>query len=209
MSATDRVRAWREKLRQDGLVPMTIWVRAETKARYEDLGLTHRCSPSELAQQALDGYRLEPSLVSATATDTKQIRTLIHAELAQATAGITVAVTHTVTETLTAMLPALIQATLAHVVSETVTATETETPARAVRAASPGSVSDIATATETDTPPPRGRQAAPLGQHKLTVRQAAALRAQRAAGAPIKRLMDAYGLSRATVHRYLKTPHAS
>jgi len=41
------------------------------------------------------------------------------------------------------------------------------------------------------------------GQHKLTPRQAAALRAKRQRGAPIKALMEEYDLSRATVHRYL------
>jgi hypothetical protein len=41
------------------------------------------------------------------------------------------------------------------------------------------------------------------GLHKLTPRQVDELRAKRARGAPIKALMQEYGLSRATVHRYL------
>jgi len=40
-------------------------------------------------------------------------------------------------------------------------------------------------------------------QRKLTPRQMAELRAKRAAGMPIKALMQEYGLSKATVHRYL------
>jgi Helix-turn-helix domain of resolvase len=46
------------------------------------------------------------------------------------------------------------------------------------------------------TPPPR--------QFKLTPEQAATLRAKRQRGAPIKALMEEYGISRATVHRYLQ-----
>jgi len=71
MSDTERVRAWRDRLKQAGLVPMTIWVRAETKARYEDLALTQHRSPSELAQQALNAYHLNPATVAASTTDTE------------------------------------------------------------------------------------------------------------------------------------------
>jgi hypothetical protein len=37
MSDTERVRAWRQRLKDAGLAPMMIWVKAETKARHEDL----------------------------------------------------------------------------------------------------------------------------------------------------------------------------
>src|SRR2546427_6789940 len=57
MSDTERVRAWRQRLKDSGLVPMTIWVKADTKARYEDLALQSHHSASELAQLALDAYR--------------------------------------------------------------------------------------------------------------------------------------------------------
>ena len=62
MSDTERVRAWRQRLKEGGLVPMTIWVKAETKARYEDLALQSHRSGSELVQLALDAYRLDPAL---------------------------------------------------------------------------------------------------------------------------------------------------
>jgi hypothetical protein len=42
------------------------------------------------------------------------------------------------------------------------------------------------------------------GQNKLTPLQAAEMRGKRAAGTPIKTLMEEYGVSRATVHRYLQ-----
>jgi hypothetical protein len=169
MSDTDRVRTGRKKLRHDGLVSMTIWVKAETKDRYEDLALTHRRSVSALAQQALDTYRPEAVAVTAPATETAQLHALIQAEREQMTREITAAVTATVTETLLAKLPALVQAT--------------------------------GTATATHH--------VPRGQRKLTPRQEATLRAKRHRGVPIKALMQEYGLSKASVFRYLKTPSAS
>jgi hypothetical protein len=72
MSDTERVRAWRQRLKDAGLVPMTIWVKAETKARYEDLALHSHRSASEVAQLALDAYRLDPALVAVPVTGTEQ-----------------------------------------------------------------------------------------------------------------------------------------
>jgi hypothetical protein len=230
MSDTERVRAWRQRLKDGGLVPMTIWVKAETKARYEDLALQSHRSGSELVQQALDAYRLDPATVAATVPDIEQLRAFIRDELDQTTAIITATVTATVTETLTAALSALVQAAMPRVVSDTTTdthqtapsgatsgaavpdtatATETDTAGSVPPQGAPATlVSDTITATETETTaPPRPRQATPPGQNKLTPRQAAALRAKRQRGASIKALMDDYGLSKATVHRYLKTPH--
>jgi hypothetical protein len=48
---------------------------------------------------------------------------------------------------------------------------------------------------------PRG--SSPPGQYKLTSRQVASLRAKRQRGTPIKALMEEYGLSKASVFRYL------
>jgi Protein of unknown function (DUF3018) len=73
MSDTERVRAWRQRLKAGGLVPMTIWVPADTKARYEDLALQSHRSVSELAQHALAAYRLDPSLVAAPITDAEGV----------------------------------------------------------------------------------------------------------------------------------------
>jgi hypothetical protein len=44
------------------------------------------------------------------------------------------------------------------------------------------------------------------GQAKLTPRQAKALRTKRARGTPIKVLMEEYGISKATLFRYLREP---
>jgi Antitoxin MazE-like len=273
MSDTARVRAWRQRLKDHGLVPMTIWVPADTKARYEDLALQSHRSVSELAQHALAAYRLDPALVSAPITDAEQLQGLIRDEIDQAIALVTATVTATVTEAVTTSLPAMIETALQPYVSATIadtetatpqdpswlstveafvsdmetdmatdtdesappqgsssppgadTATDTETatpqpspvPATAetpvadtatvtameagagvpTRARGNRGVADTGTATATDTLRPRG------GRFKLTPAQEAELRAKKAAGTPIKALMEEYGLSKATVHRYL------
>lgn len=51
-----------------------------------------------------------------------------------------------------------------------------------------------------DTPAARYKR----GKNKLTPLQAAEMRGKRAAGVPIKALMQEYGIGKATVHRYLK-----
>jgi hypothetical protein len=55
---------------------------------------------------------------------------------------------------------------------------------------------------QTAATPPRIRSAG--GQYKLTSRQIASLRAKRARGVPIKVLMDEFGISKATLFRYLQ-----
>jgi Protein of unknown function (DUF3018) len=279
MSDTARVRAWRQRLKDSGLVPMTIWVPADTKARYEDLALQSHRRVSELAQHALAAYRLDPSLVSAPITDTEQLQGLIRDEIDQAIAIVTATVTATVTEAVTTALPAMIETALQPYVSDTIAATDTATPqepswlttaeafvsdmetdtdtdtaagtplqgsaAPSVadtvtdtetatqhppRVAVPGetpvadtatvtameagagvltrareerSVADTETATATATARPRS------SKFKITPTQEAELRAKRARGVPVKTLMQEYGLSKATVHRYLAaTPGA-
>src|SRR5439155_141165 len=105
MSDTERVRAWRQRLKDRGLVPMMVWVKPETKARYQDLALQSHRSGSALVQLALDAYRLDPALVSAAATDTEQIRAIIREELDEAMAIMTATVTAMVTDTVQEMLP--------------------------------------------------------------------------------------------------------
>src|SRR2546428_3806702 len=129
MSDTERVRAWRKRLKDNGLVPMTIWVKAETKARYEDLALQSHHSPSELAQLALDAYRLDPALVAAPVTDTEQIRALIREELDQAMAIMTA--TGTAPPTDTEQLRAIVREELDEamaIITATITAIVTDTP---------------------------------------------------------------------------------
>jgi hypothetical protein len=226
MSDTERVRAWRQRLKDSGLIAVTLWLRPETKARYEDLALQSHRSLSEVAQLALDAYRLDPALVSVQVTNIEQIRSIIREEMDEAMAIITATITAMVTDTAKGTLPALVEEALTQRAADTITETETATP-QAPRAAAPGETpgADTATATETATQgEPRvaatksasGADTATVattetartqgGQRKLTPLQAAELRGKRAAGMPIKALMQAYGLSRATLHRYLSAP---
>src|SRR2546428_1106075 len=160
MSDTERVRAWRQQLKDGGLVSMTIWVKPETKARYQDLASRQHRSGSELAQLALEAYRLDPAAVAVSVTDTEQIRTIIRDELDQTTAIIAATVTSTIAETLTAMLPALVQAAMPPVISDTVTATEPETAASTVDTPAPSDGAAPVTARATETPTPRGHRTA-------------------------------------------------
>jgi Recombinase len=170
MSDTERVRAWRDRLKQEGRVPMTIWIKADTKARYEDLALTYHRSPSELAQQALDAYHPD-AMVSATASDTEQLRTLIRAEMAKVTADVTAAVTAAVTETLMAMVQELVQATIAAGASATETDTETVTEAVTTTETAAKTITQIpaaATATDTETVTQTRNAAAPPATATVT-----------------------------------------
>jgi predicted transcriptional regulator len=152
MSDTERVRAWRQRLKDGGLVPMTIWVPTETKARYEDLALQSHRSVSELAQHALAAYRLDPSLVAAPITDTEQLQGLIRDEIDQAIAIVTATVTATITEAITAALPAMIETALQPYVSATVADAATATPQEPRwLATAEAFVSDMATDTAPDT----------------------------------------------------------
>lgn len=160
MSDTERVRAWRTRLKEGGLVPMTIWVRPDTKARYQDLAARQHRSGSELVQLALDAYRLDPAAVAATVADTAQLRALIRDELDQTTAIITATVTATVTEALTAMLPALAQTAMPPGVSDAVTAPEAGTAASAVDTPAPSDGAAPVTAHATETPAWRGHRTA-------------------------------------------------
>jgi len=150
MSDTERVRAWRQRLKDGGLVPMTVWVKPETKARYQDLALQSNRSGSELVQLALEAYRLDPALVSSTVTDTEQIRAIVREELDEAMAIITATITAIVTDTARETLPALVETALQRYVSDPVPATETATPQEpGWLATAEAFVSDMATDTDT------------------------------------------------------------
>jgi hypothetical protein len=72
--------------------------------------------------------------------------------------------------------------------------------APAPEAPAPDSVYDDNTIIQKKAP----RGSTPPGQYKLTSRQVASLRAKRQRGTPIKALMEEYGISKATLFRYLK-----
>jgi predicted transcriptional regulator len=95
---TARVRQWRQTQKELGLVPLTIWLSAETKLRLEDMALQSRRTVSELAQEALAAYRVSET-VTATISDTALIRELIREELAQIIPTIAAPVTDIITVT--------------------------------------------------------------------------------------------------------------
>ena len=211
MSDTDRVRAWRDRLKQAGRVPMTIWVTAETKARYEDLALTYHRSPSELAQQALDAYRPDTT-VSAPGADTERLRALVRAELAQLTTGITDTVTATVTATIMAQLPHVLQKAVSGSASVTVAETATVTQSCG-KSAAPRAAPETDTVTETTPIRHRQRTPAPPAPSPAGVPAAEAGPARRRGGRPpsperqqILTLLQAYpdGLSAEDLRVYVK-----
>jgi hypothetical protein len=57
MSDPNRVQRWRERMREEGKEPITIWLAQEEKRRLEGLARTWRCAPSDIMQQALAVYR--------------------------------------------------------------------------------------------------------------------------------------------------------
>ena len=83
MSESERVQRWRQRQREAGKEPLTIWLTTAEKLHLEDMALSRHCSPSELVQQALAHLRGESLSVTATVTDTEQIRALVQQELAR------------------------------------------------------------------------------------------------------------------------------
>jgi predicted transcriptional regulator len=159
MSDTKRVQQWRQRQRDEGKEPMTLWLTHDTKLRLEDMARAWRSSPSELVEQALALFQPMHPHVTGTATDTELLRALIREELAtstQVTATITDTVAATLTDTVTATITDMVTATLPQVVRELMQDLRQE-PAT-VTVADPvtdtAQVTDTATATIADTEGP-------------------------------------------------------
>jgi len=103
MSDTTRVQEWRKRQRDEGKAPVTIWLTREEKHRLEALAKTWHCSTSELVQQALSAYQPASPPVTASVTDTEQLRQFI---------------TATVTDIVTATLPAMVRELVEGMASE-------------------------------------------------------------------------------------------
>ncbi len=220
MTDTNRVQRWREAKRQAGKKAVTVWLTSEEELRLKDTALTWHCSPSEMMQRAWAHFHPDhPQHISAE-TDTLQIRQLIREELVAMQAAL-VSVTDTVMDTVTVTTPgttaretnATPMPTMAHVTDTgNGNVTDTECPApppatstediQAARAyiehyhSNAGVQEGGASAVPAAARPRRGIP-------KLTPRQVKALRAKRAKGAKVEMLMAQYGISKATVFRYL------
>ncbi len=220
MSDSNRVQRWREAKRQEGKKALTVWLTSEEELRLKDAALTWHCSPSEMMQRAWAHFHPDhPQRISAE-TDTLQLRQLIREELAAMQATL-VPITDTVTDTVAVAVPETATRetntaptpTMAHVTdTSNGNVTDTESPApplatptediQAARAYiehyhSNAEVQEGGAATAPAAARPR------RGVPKLTPRQVKALRAKRAKGAKIEMLMAQYGISKATVFRYL------
>ena len=112
MSDTDRVARWRQRMRDEGKEPMTIWLSHDEKLRLEDLARTRRCTTSDMVAQALAQFRPGSPDVTATVPDTAQLRVLMQEALLETTA-VTELVTDMVTATLARDLPALVREAIA------------------------------------------------------------------------------------------------
>ena len=201
MTTANRVQRWREAKRQNGLKALTIWLSEAEELRLKDLALQWYCSPSALVQQALAQFHPGPAQNSGNVIDTIQLRQLIREELAAMQVTQT-PVTGNVTVSVTDMP-----------VEDTTTA-ETATTEH-VTARGNGNVTDMQMLPEATAPavdeeqdgtvpaPAAGR--ARRGIPKLTPRQVRALRDKRQRGVSVPALMDEYGISRASVFRYLQS----
>jgi predicted transcriptional regulator len=199
MSEADRVQRWRDAKRQQGLEPMTIWLSHEEKARLVAMAQRWHRSPSAIIREALAQFDSVSPRVTAAEADTEQLRMLIRDELT-----VSSVVTATVTDTMAATLPALVRQIVEGMALEAlglpVTATASDVTVAGESGKTPA-VEDLAV-SPTEPPPQRGGTSG--GQYKLTPRQVASLRRKRARGTPIKSLMEEYGISRATLFRYLQ-----
>jgi predicted transcriptional regulator len=111
MSDTARVARWRQRLRDAGKEPITIWLSHDEKLHLEDLARTRRCTTSDMVAQALAQFRPGSSEVTATVADTAQLRVLMEEAVLETTA-VTALVTDIVTATLARDLPPLVQAAI-------------------------------------------------------------------------------------------------
>jgi hypothetical protein len=83
MSDTDRVKLWRQRMKDEGKVPMTIWLSHQEKQRLEDLALAWRRSPSEMIQEAFAKFHPVRPHSTDTVTDILQLQALIQDMLAR------------------------------------------------------------------------------------------------------------------------------
>jgi hypothetical protein len=84
VDTTTRVQQWRQRLREEGKVPLTVYVGHAEKLRLEDLAATWHCSVSDLVQQAVAAYHPGSPASPGQAASLAQVRELIREELRSA-----------------------------------------------------------------------------------------------------------------------------
>jgi hypothetical protein len=77
MSDADRIQRWRQRMRDEGKEPMSLWLSRDTKLRLEDMAATWHCSPSELVEQALAQFHPGNPSVPGTVADTELLQAML------------------------------------------------------------------------------------------------------------------------------------
>lgn len=134
MSESERVQRWRQRQREEGKKPLTLWLTVQDTRVLEQMATRQHCTPADVVH-----HLLAASSVTDTETDTPTV-----ADTVTATAG----VSDTVTATLRQELPMLVRAIVQELQlqsSRPVTATVTDTEI------SPSSHAENAPATDTVT----------------------------------------------------------
>jgi predicted transcriptional regulator len=108
---------------------MTIWLSHEEKERLVDLARHWHRSPSELIREAFAQFAPLSPPVTATGTDTEQVRALIRDALAESPL-ITATITATVAATLPAMVRQIVEEMAIEAIGLPVPATHGGVPAR-------------------------------------------------------------------------------
>jgi predicted transcriptional regulator len=163
MSDADRIQRWRQRMRDEGKEPMSLWLSRDTKLRLEELASVWHCAPSELVEQALAHFHPGNPSVPGTIADTEQLQALLG-------------------EAARALLPTLKreilqELRLAHDSSLSVldtnrNVTETQDPEpHASTDPAPGAVAEQGHSLSTEPPPTRkgGRPRSAIGQQILAL----------------------------------------
>ena len=205
MSDTDRVQRWRQRMREQGKEPVTLWLSREVKLRLDDLAATSRSTTAEIVEQALAHFQPGGPPVTATVADTAQLRVLMEEAVLETTA-VTELVTDIVTATLARDLPPLVHAAIQDLHPSSLSdafGTDTNGNVADTLPHEPPRTASSEQPSDTSTP---GVQPKTIrGRHKLTPRQVRALRDKHLRGVPVPALLDEYGISRASLFRYLQS----
>jgi predicted transcriptional regulator len=205
MSDTDRVQRWRQRMREQGKEPVTLWLSREVKLRLEDLAATSRLTTAEIVEQALAQFQPGSPAVSATVADTAQLRVLMEEAVLETTA-VTELVTDIVTATLARDLPPLVQVAIQDLPSSSLSdASGTVTNENVADTVPHVSPSTASSERPSDNSTTVVQKKTSRGRHKLTPRQVRALRDKHLRGVPVPALLEEYGISRASLFRYLQS----
>jgi hypothetical protein len=79
---SERVLAWREKKRQEGYQPLTIWLKADIKHRMEDLAFQRRQDLAEMLTDAFLAWHPAAAVRPQARPDTRQLQAWIREEVA-------------------------------------------------------------------------------------------------------------------------------